>query len=91
MESNAMYSLTDVLAVAKTHPFYADAKYPPDDEAIRIAREKAASQAAKSNYLGRSLIKPLVNLLTLAQREKSPLRPGEAELKAQPLLHKKDL
>ncbi|KAG8673603.1 hypothetical protein FPOAC1_006917 [Fusarium poae] len=86
-----LYSLADVLAVAKTHPFYSDAKYPPTDEAIRAAREKASIQNSQPNYLSRSLIKPLFNLFPFTQQETSTLTPGEAELKARPLLHKHDL
>ncbi|KAH6892639.1 hypothetical protein B0T10DRAFT_537547 [Thelonectria olida] len=57
-----MYPLADVLAVAKIHPFYtSNVQYPPDEDTIQAARERAA------------------------------LAPGEANLKAQPLLRKKDL
>ncbi|QPC60531.1 hypothetical protein HYE67_002762 [Fusarium culmorum] len=91
MDSSQLYSLTDVLVVAKTHPFYSDAKYPPNDEAIRVAREKASGQNSQPNYISRSLIKPLFNLLRLTSRGTSSLTPEEAELKARPLLHKQDL
>ncbi|KAM0306748.1 hypothetical protein ACHAPM_001321 [Fusarium culmorum] len=91
MDSSKLYSLTDVLVVAKTHPFYSDAKYPPNDEAIRVAREKASGQNSQPNYISRSLIKPLFNLLRLTSRGTSSLTPEEAELKARPLLHKQDL
>jgi hypothetical protein len=86
-----LYSLSDVLAVAKTHPFYSDARYPPDNEAIRVAHEKASVQNSQPNYLRRSLIKPLFNLLTFTSQETPSLTPEESELKARPLLHKKDL
>lgn len=91
MDSSKLYSLTDVLAVAKTHPFYSDAKYPPSDEAIRIACEKASVQNGHPSYISRSLIKPLFNLLTLSSRGTSTLTPEEAQLKSRPLLHKQDL
>ena len=56
------YSLADVLAVARIHPFYVThVQYPPDAQTIRTARERAARELA------------------------------EADLKAQPLLRKKDL
>ncbi|KAM0548526.1 hypothetical protein ACHAPJ_009849 [Fusarium lateritium] len=42
MAPSMTYSLADVLAVAKMHPFYSHAQYPPDDETIYAAREKAA-------------------------------------------------
>ena len=82
-----MYTLADVLAVAKIHPFYSDAKYPPGDEAVRAARKKAAAESSEVKYPGRSLIKPLFNLLPFGGRE----RPEQVGLKAHPLLHKKDL
>ncbi|KAI8655365.1 hypothetical protein NCS55_01187800 [Fusarium keratoplasticum] len=42
MAPSLTYSVADVLAVAKIHPFYSDAQYPPDDDTIQKAREKAA-------------------------------------------------
>ncbi|KAI0195549.1 hypothetical protein EV127DRAFT_466675 [Xylaria flabelliformis] len=42
-----VYSLTDVLAIAKIHPFYnRERKYPPDASAIQIARKQAAERSA---------------------------------------------
>jgi hypothetical protein len=87
MDPSTMYTLADVLAVAKIHPFYSDAKYPPTDEAICAARKKALAENIQARYPGRSLIKPLFNLLTLGGREK----PGQTGLKSHSLLHKKDL
>jgi len=87
MDPSTTYTLDDVLAVAKIHPFYSDAKYPPTDEAICAARKKALAENNQARYPGRSLIKPLVKLLTLRGWEK----PGHVGLKAHSLLHKKDL
>ncbi|KAI8654504.1 hypothetical protein NCS57_01196000 [Fusarium keratoplasticum] len=42
MAPSLRYSVADVLAVAKIHPFYSDAQYPPDDDTIQKAREQAA-------------------------------------------------
>jgi len=43
-------TLTEILAIAKIHPFYAShIKYPPDEETIRIAREKAGENTAESD------------------------------------------
>lgn len=42
MAPSLTYSVADVLAVAKIHPFYSDAQYPPDDDTIQKAREQAA-------------------------------------------------
>ncbi|KAJ4011207.1 hypothetical protein NW766_007845 [Fusarium irregulare] len=82
-----MFTLADVLAVAKIHPFYSDATYPPTDEAVRAARKKATAESSEAKYPGKSLIKPLFNLLPFGGRE----RPEQVGLKAHPLLHKKNL
>ncbi|KAJ4210666.1 hypothetical protein NW759_013208 [Fusarium solani] len=42
MAPSLTYSVADVLAVAKIHPFYSSAQYPPDDDTIQTAREQAA-------------------------------------------------
>ncbi|KAL2671561.1 hypothetical protein Neosp_014151 [[Neocosmospora] mangrovei] len=44
MAPSSTYSVADVLAVAKIHPFYSDAQYPPppDDDTILKSREQAA-------------------------------------------------
>jgi hypothetical protein len=42
MSPSPTYSLADVLAVARMHPFYRAAQYPPDEDIIQDAREKAA-------------------------------------------------
>ncbi|KAI8713735.1 hypothetical protein NCS52_01218900 [Fusarium sp. LHS14.1] len=42
MAPSLTYSVADVLAVAKIHPFYSDAQYPPDDDTILKSREQAA-------------------------------------------------
>lgn len=44
MSPSPTYSLEDVLAVARMHPFYCSAQYPPDEDAIQDAREEAASK-----------------------------------------------
>lgn len=44
MDSTLTYSLADVLAVAKVHPFYSNSQYPPSDEAIREIRRHASLQ-----------------------------------------------
>ncbi|KAF5626174.1 hypothetical protein F52700_8891 [Fusarium sp. NRRL 52700] len=44
MSPDPTYSLTDVLAVARIHPFYSSAKYPPGEVTIQNAREGAASK-----------------------------------------------
>ena len=44
MKSN-VFSLREVLAVAKIHPFYADqVRYPPDTKAIQAALDLAAKE-----------------------------------------------
>ncbi|KAF5554380.1 hypothetical protein FNAPI_6461 [Fusarium napiforme] len=43
MSHSPTYSLADVLAVARMHPFYSSTQYPPDEDAIQRAREEAAS------------------------------------------------
>ncbi|KAJ4308141.1 hypothetical protein N0V84_012271 [Fusarium piperis] len=42
MAPSLMYSVADVLAIAKIHPFYSDAQYPPDNDTIQTTREQAA-------------------------------------------------
>ncbi|KAJ4238410.1 hypothetical protein NW757_013110 [Fusarium falciforme] len=42
MAPSLTYSVADVLSVAKIHPFYSEAQYPPDDDTIQKAREQAA-------------------------------------------------
>ena len=42
MAPSSPYSLADVLVVAKIHPFYSDAQYPPDEETIQRLREQTA-------------------------------------------------
>ncbi|KLO82574.1 uncharacterized protein LW93_9778 [Fusarium fujikuroi] len=44
MSPSPAYSLADVLAIARIHPFYCSTQYPPDDKTIQDAREKAASK-----------------------------------------------
>ncbi|KAF5706283.1 cystathionine gamma-synthase [Fusarium mundagurra] len=44
MSPSPTYSLADILAVARVHPFYCSTQYPPDEPAIQRAREEAASK-----------------------------------------------
>ncbi|KAI1825999.1 hypothetical protein F4861DRAFT_146430 [Xylaria intraflava] len=45
-----VYSLQEVLAVAKIHPFYnQDVAYPPDAGAVQIATEQAGNESAEAN------------------------------------------
>lgn len=47
MSPSLTFSLADVLAVAKIHPFYtSDAQYPPDADAMHKSRARAALSAA---------------------------------------------
>ena len=43
MAPSLTYSLADVLAIAKIHPFYTATQYPPDEDSIEAAREQAAA------------------------------------------------
>ena len=50
MTSNSPFSLADILAIARIHPFYVlDVKYPPDADTIHAARERASQTMAESN------------------------------------------
>lgn len=43
-----LYSLDDVISVAKVHPFYVPGiQYPPDDDTIQAARGLAAKEQRK--------------------------------------------
>ncbi|PNP82835.1 hypothetical protein FNYG_04066 [Fusarium nygamai] len=44
MSPSPTYSLADVLAVARMHPFYCSSQYPPNEDTIQYAREEAASK-----------------------------------------------
>lgn len=55
MVSRDIFTLKDILAVAKIHPFYAfNANYPPDASTIQTAREDASEDAAESDLKLRS-------------------------------------
>jgi hypothetical protein len=46
---SAVFSLNEVLAVARIHPFYAaDVQYPPDANTLRSAVESAAKDGDQS-------------------------------------------
>ncbi|KAF4336262.1 hypothetical protein FBEOM_9866 [Fusarium beomiforme] len=67
MSPSPTHSLSDVLAVARMHPFYCSAKYPPDDEAIQDAREKAALKSGQSDLRSWPLLQKR-NLYTVIER-----------------------
>ncbi|KAI0448764.1 hypothetical protein F5B21DRAFT_496565 [Xylaria acuta] len=47
MDTN-VYSLQDVLAITRIHPFYnQEEEYPPDDYAVQVARKLVADQSAE--------------------------------------------
>jgi hypothetical protein len=51
------FSLEEVLAVAKRHPFYApSAQYPPDKDAILAIRERVATQPRTSDLSSQPLL-----------------------------------
>ncbi|KAM0233801.1 hypothetical protein ACHAP5_010279 [Fusarium lateritium] len=62
-----MYSLTDVLAVAKKHPFYSPAQFSPEDEAIRAARKEAALNTEGIDLKAQPLLRK-EDLYTVIQR-----------------------
>lgn len=48
MMSGDIFTLADILAIAKIHPFYdSTVKYPPDADTIRTAREKASEDTTE--------------------------------------------
>ncbi|GJC83710.1 hypothetical protein ColLi_06548 [Colletotrichum liriopes] len=48
VESGKAFSLRDVLAIRKIHPFYtSDVMYPPNADAILVARERAAKETGE--------------------------------------------
>ncbi|KAM5343715.1 hypothetical protein ACJ41O_012252 [Fusarium nematophilum] len=49
MAPSLTYSLAEVLAVAKIHPFYSNAEYPPDDDVLLATREQAALVSAQAD------------------------------------------
>lgn len=51
------FSLEEVLAVAKRHPFYSPSvQYPPDKDAILAIREQVAAQPQQPNLLSQPLL-----------------------------------
>lgn len=57
MAPSLTYSLADVLAVAKIHPFYSDTLYPPDQDAIHAAREEAALNYKDADFQSQKLLR----------------------------------
>lgn len=44
------YQLSEVLAIAKVHPFYVgENQYPPDQETVRVLREEAKKEKRAAN------------------------------------------
>ena len=56
MATSSSYSLADVLAVAKIHPFYSDAQYPPDEETIQRLGEQTSLSPTPPDLKGQPLI-----------------------------------
>ncbi|KAM0209492.1 hypothetical protein ACHAQD_011163 [Fusarium lateritium] len=67
MASTGMYSLADVLAIPKKHPFYSPAQFPPDDEAIQVARDKAVLETEEVDLKSQPLLRKK-HLFTVIQR-----------------------
>lgn len=44
-DTQGTFSLEEVLSIAKIHPFYSNAQYPPDRDTIKILREYASVKA----------------------------------------------
>jgi hypothetical protein len=58
MVSGDNFTLTDVLSIAKIHPFYAfDVKYPPDADTIRAARERASEDKVELNLKSQPVLR----------------------------------
>lgn len=55
--SSELYSLAEVLAVAKVHPFYVpEIQYPPKPETVKSIREEAKKGAAKATLGAQKLL-----------------------------------
>lgn len=55
--SSELYSLAEVLAVAKVHPFYVpEIQYPPKPETVKTIREDAKNGAAKATLGSHKLL-----------------------------------
>ncbi|KAF5695232.1 hypothetical protein FDENT_536 [Fusarium denticulatum] len=67
MSPSPTYSLADVLAVARMHPFYCSTQYPPDEDAIHRAREEAASNYERPNLKSWPLLRKS-DLYTVIER-----------------------
>ncbi|TEA22074.1 hypothetical protein C8034_v006343 [Colletotrichum sidae] len=50
------YTLAEVLAIARIHPFYTDHRYPPEDDIIRVARQGASRSVAAPNLSQQPLL-----------------------------------
>ncbi|KAM0438456.1 hypothetical protein ACHAPT_001205 [Fusarium lateritium] len=67
MAPSLTYSVADVLAVAKIHPFYSDSQYPPDDATILKAREQAALTYKEGDLQAQPLLRKS-DLYTVIER-----------------------
>ncbi|KAF5982987.1 hypothetical protein FBULB1_4031 [Fusarium bulbicola] len=67
MSPSPTYSLADVLAVARIHPFHSSAQYPPDEDIIQYAREEAASKYERPDLKSWPLLRK-ANLYTVIER-----------------------
>lgn len=56
MASMSNYSLGEVLAASQLHPFYSDSQYPPNEQALRESRQRAATQDAEANLRKQPLL-----------------------------------
>ncbi|KAF4434837.1 hypothetical protein FACUT_7497 [Fusarium acutatum] len=67
MSPSPTYSLADVLAVARVHPFYCSTQYPPDADAIQRAREEAALKYERPDLKSWPLLRK-TDLYTVIER-----------------------
>jgi hypothetical protein len=57
MASHPPFSLADILAIAKIHPFYAsDVKYPPDADTIQMVRERLSQGNVETNLTTQAVL-----------------------------------
>lgn len=56
MSPSLNFSLAEVLAVAKIHPFYSNATYPPTENTLQTIREQAAVTSTKANLVSQPLL-----------------------------------
>lgn len=72
MAPSLTYSVADVLAVAKIHPFYSDEQYPPDNDTIQTAREQAAFAYKEGDLQAQPLLRK-EDLLALKHSQNHPI------------------